>query len=360
MFRLFRDAPKIGVKVCACCLKPLTPCWHSVPPLQHVLSVRVGDLLEKLMLLNYDAEFVQELKLKPIVTIVTRHFILSTDPDEQFYTFTCLAVWLIRKAGRSFEMPQESDDPNSTIALILNYLREIEIPVEFPPQATNELKEGYGETAVYILDKLADNALKVAEFAKTETIKTDSRDWRAHPEQMKQLCGNITTNLSGTKTHLSKISTDTGNTFDKIKTYLNRQLEPSLTEYRSLQEDLSKIKEQYRDVSGSVTERTRALNKLMEELEDHMKREMDERGSSMTEGTPLINIKKTITRMRNEIAEMNIEIRIGVLEYSLMCAQVQDCMQLRKNMKSTSISVIAFLFVTAIYSCTLYVLFCYI
>lgn len=75
--------------------------------------------------------------------------------------FTRLAAWLIRKAGKSFEMPQESDDPNSTIALILDYLREIDVPVEFPP---NKLKQGSGEHAVYVLDNLADNALKVAEF----------------------------------------------------------------------------------------------------------------------------------------------------------------------------------------------------
>lgn len=49
---------------------------------------------------------------------------------------------------------------------------------------------------------------------------------------------------------------------------------------------MSKVKEQYRDVSGGVTERTRVLSKLMEELE-HVKREMDERGSSMTDGSKL-------------------------------------------------------------------------
>ena len=52
----------------------------------------------------------------------------------------------------------------------------------------------------------------------------------------------------------------------------------------NFKEELSKIKEQYRDVSGGVTERTRVLNKLTEEL-DQIKREMDERGSSMTDGS---------------------------------------------------------------------------
>lgn len=61
---------------------------------------------------------------------------------------------------------------------------------------------------------------------------------------MKQLRVNIATNLSGTKAHLQRIYTDIGNALDKIETretYLNRQLEPSLIEYRTLQVGLSQI-----------------------------------------------------------------------------------------------------------------------
>jgi estrogen-related receptor beta like 1 len=61
---------------------------------------------------------------------------------------------------------------------------------------------------------------------------------------MKQLRANITADLGGTKAHLNKIYTDIENTLDKIKTretYLNRQLESSLIEYRSLQVSLCVI-----------------------------------------------------------------------------------------------------------------------
>lgn len=104
---------------------------------------------------------------------------------------------------------------------------------------------------------------------------------------MKQLRMNIATNLTGVKNQLDKLHIDISNTLDKIKTresYLNRQLEPTLKEYQIFQDELSKIKEQYRDVSGGVTERTRIFNKLSEELEQ-VKKEMDERGSSMTDGS---------------------------------------------------------------------------
>lgn len=109
---------------------------------------------------------------------------------------------------------------------------------------------------------------------------------------MKHLRVNISTGLNGTKTQLDKLQTDIGNTLDKIRMremYLNRQLEPTLNEFRVLQEELSKVKEHYRDVSGGVTERTRTLNKLTEEL-DQVKKEMDERGSSMTDGSEFLNL----------------------------------------------------------------------
>ncbi|XP_014213270.1 intraflagellar transport protein 57 homolog [Copidosoma floridanum] len=404
---MFRDLPKLVIED------------PSAPSIAFVANIRMEDLYEKLKLLNYDAEFIQELKMKHI----NRHyFVVPTNPGEQFYMFTSLAAWLIRKAGKKFDPPQESDDPNSTISDILEVLKEIDVPVEFPP---NKLKQGVGEQAVYVLDNLADYAMKFLKFkwekpkilpdesiaeaeveddaeiilekveeeitaeydeddedivhvdditklykessANTQkrekilestmdaeewklelervlpqlklSIDADTRDWKAHLEQMKALHAGMGQNLSGTKGQLEKLHADIGRALDKInsrETELNRQLEPQLQELRILQEELSKVKEQYRDVSGGVTERTRTLNKLTEELEQ-VKKEMDERGSSMTDGTPLINIKKTIANMKSEISEMSI--RIGVLEYSLMCSRVRDSAQLREDMKSTNSTV---------------------
>ena len=49
---------------------------------------------------------------------------------------------------------------------------------------------------------------------------------------------------------------------------------------------------------------------------------------------PLINIKKTIGKMKTEISEMGI--RIGVIEYSLTCAKVRERQQLQEDMNNTS------------------------
>lgn len=82
----------------------------------------MDELIDKLNLLNYDKEILHELKLKPLSRC---YFMITKNPGEQFYIFSSLAAWLIRKTGRYFDQPQEYDDPNSTIANILSNAREL-------------------------------------------------------------------------------------------------------------------------------------------------------------------------------------------------------------------------------------------
>ena len=63
------------------------------PGLAYMPFVVMEDLLDKLKLLNYEEQFVKDLKMRPL----TRHyFVIQTNPGEQFFLFTSLAAWLIR------------------------------------------------------------------------------------------------------------------------------------------------------------------------------------------------------------------------------------------------------------------------
>ncbi len=57
------------------------------------------------------------------------------------------------------------------------------------------------------------------------------------------------------------------------------------------------------------------LAELTDELE-RVKQEMDQRGSSMTDGSPVVRIKQAIQRLKAENVAM--EIRTGVLEHTLL------------------------------------------
>lgn len=111
---------------------------------------------------------------------LNRHyFVLQTNPGEQFYLFTSLAAWLIRKSGHPFDPPQEFDDPNTTITNILENVRQMGVSIDFAP---SKLKQGYGEQAIFVLDRLSDEALRATNFTwgkpipPTETTGEDDEE----------------------------------------------------------------------------------------------------------------------------------------------------------------------------------------
>ena len=77
-----------------------------------------------------------------------------------------------------------------------------------------------------------------------------------------------------------------------------------------------------------MVERTRLLANITDELE-LIKNEMEERGSSMTDGSPLVNIKKSLARMKSEIVWM--DVRIVVVEYTLLQAGVKTKENLNRD-----------------------------
>ncbi|XP_053408903.1 intraflagellar transport protein 57 homolog isoform X1 [Mercenaria mercenaria] len=410
------------------------------PGLVYMPFVVNEELVDKLRLLNYETEFIKPLNMKSM----SRHyFAIGTNPGEQFFMFTSLAAWLLRTAGRNFEQPQEYDDPNATISSIIAEVKRFgqktqkshrndksdviminNYSVDFPP---SKLKQGCGEHCLYVLDRLADEALKHTNFRwgrpeypeeeleeeniveddaeltlnKVEdnifgmhdddeefeddepmmdleglrklnqkandekskpdeimesttdaadwklevervlpqlkvTIRTDNKDWRVHVEQMHQHKDGIETSLTETKTYLDKLHDEITRTLEKINSrekYINNQLEHHLVEFRGAQDSLAETKERYRQASGGVTERSRLLAEVTEELEK-VKMEMEDRGSSMTDGAPLVKIKQSITQLKKENTQM--DIRQGVVEHILLQAKLKDKTSQNKQAHSTN------------------------
>ncbi|XP_063313537.1 intraflagellar transport protein 57 homolog [Pelobates fuscus] len=381
--------------------------------------VLMEDLFDKLKLLNYEEEVLMKLNIKP----VSRHyFALPTNSGEQFYMFCTIAAWLINKAGRRIEQPQEYDDPNSTISKILSESRSFGINADFPP---SKLKAGYGGEVCYILDSLAEEVLKNTGFTwkrptypseeqgeetileddaeltldkiedqiaeddsdneedhfidlnilKAQTqkldsgdsskpddilesvtdaaewnlevervlpqlkvvIRTDNKDWRVHVDQMHQHKDGIETSLKETRGYLDKLHNEISKTLEKVgsrEKYINNQLDPLVQEYRVAQAKMSEVKDQYQQVTGRVTEKTRILSEITEELEK-IKQEIEEKGSSMTDGAPLVKIKQALTKLKQESVEM--DIRIGVLEHTLLQSKLKEKSNMTRDMHATSI-----------------------
>ena len=121
--------------------------------------ILMEELLDKLKLLNYEKEFCRSWSFRAF----SRHyFAVATNPGEQFFAFTNIVAWLLNQCGKSFERPQEFDDPNATVSEILNQSRSLGITVDFPPA---KLKSGHGEHVIYLVNKLCDEALKSQMFS---------------------------------------------------------------------------------------------------------------------------------------------------------------------------------------------------
>lgn len=122
------------------------------------------------------------------------------------------------------------------------------------------------------------------------TIRNDNRDWRGRFDQMKNYQNSIESSMNTVKTQMEKLHKEISSSLEKVQSrerYLNKELEPILNEYRVLQDQLFKVKDTYKSISGGVAERNRQLSILTDRLET-VKQQMEERGSSMTDGS---NIK---------------------------------------------------------------------
>ncbi|KAG5674615.1 hypothetical protein PVAND_004569 [Polypedilum vanderplanki] len=362
-----------------------------------ISSYQCDDLVEKLKLLNYENLLLKQMKMKPINKF---YFNKVKNTGEQFYLFVSICAWLIRETGKTFEQPQEFDDPNVVISKIIKALNELDIATDFQ---SNKLISGAGPICVYVLDSLASKVLKLSTVQvqkpqiKTEentsldivendseiileklddqniiesesdderernsiydlnlhdrkkskynnkeykvhslidnenfrlemervlpqlkiVVKSDNRDWRAHLEQIRTLRVNIENASEEAQTQLKKMQSEIVFTMDKIDSrekHLNKDLKVLINEYKELSIEMSKIANEIKENEQTKAEMDETISKLTNELEN-VKIQMEQRGNSMTDGSPLINIKKAVIRLKEEISEL--DIKIGVMQHTL-------------------------------------------
>ncbi|XP_077368035.1 intraflagellar transport protein 57 homolog isoform X3 [Festucalex cinctus] len=365
------------------------------PGAAHHGFVLMEALVDKLKILNCDQELLEKHNMKPL----SRHYFVSSpylaaNPGEQFYVFTIMAAWLINCAGRSFAGPQEDDEPAAVVANILAELRALGVKVDFPP---SKLKSGSGEHVCFVLNALAEHALKRRGFSfqrpkyPTETAEEESvtddhaelalddpdrvaeeedddedeenlvdlealtlqstrkevaaattkpdeilrstvdvAEWNLEVERVLPLLK--VTIRTDNKGYLDKLEEDISRTLEKVSSrekYINKQLEGVIGEHRAAQAKLSEVRERYQHASGGVAQRTRLLAELSEELEK-VKQEMEERGSSMSDGAAVVKIKQSAGKLKQETARM--DVRAGVVAHMLLHAKLKHKSDIRFHM----------------------------
>eukprot|EP00047_Mylnosiga_fluctuans_P004796 m.236650 g.236650 ORF g.236650 m.236650 type:complete len:418 (+) comp13005_c0_seq1:41-1294(+) len=155
-------------------------------------------------------------------------------------------------------------------------------------------------------------------------LRADIKDWRGHVEEMMNNRAGIADSLTTTQEQLEKLSTDIAKTLEKIgsrEKYVNSQLESLISDYRSQQDALAAVTTRWNQSSGGVDELSRELTRLTEDL-DKVKGQLDEKGTSMTDASPLVKIKQALTKIKMEISQM--DVRVGVIQHILLSASLRE------------------------------------
>ncbi|NXQ31300.1 IFT57 protein, partial [Alaudala cheleensis] len=174
------------------------------------------------------------------------------------------------------------------------------------------------------------------------TVRTDNKVWKngfacVHvvikiPVSNGLSSATLCEPLSG---YLDKLHQEISKTLEKINSrekYINNQLEHLVQEYRSAQALLSeqrflKILYSYGLIKKIYFKVTEALEKV--------KQETEEKGSSMTDGAPLVKIKQALTKLRQETIQMDIQI--GVMEHTLLQSKLKEKSNMTRDMHATVI-----------------------
>jgi len=116
--------------------------------------VLMTDVVDKLKILGYE-EFAQD-RLNGRLLHAAYFVVPHPKPNEQFHYFVTIFAFLMKKNSFSFSVPDEFDDPNSTVANIMEALRRARITLDY---SQAKLRAGYGEAVCVLLNLLCDNAL---------------------------------------------------------------------------------------------------------------------------------------------------------------------------------------------------------
>jgi len=120
------------------------------------------DVLEKLKVLNYEADFCAKKNRKPLSRT---YFALKPqkpdNPSIQLACFLKLVAWLMGLCGKEFII-DKFDDPTTSVNKVMVDLKHLGFELDFPAQ---KLRQAHGEAVCSVLNFLCDKAFQKRNFS---------------------------------------------------------------------------------------------------------------------------------------------------------------------------------------------------
>lgn len=104
---------------------------------------------------------------------------------------------------------------------------------------------------------------------------------------------------------------------DKIESrekHLNNDLRQMIEQYKNIATDQANQMTQLKQTQAEIADFEKLFDQLNHEYEN-TKIQMEQRGQTMSDGSPFINLKKAIARIKEDIIQMNLEI--SVMQHSI-------------------------------------------
>ena len=152
----------------------------------------------------------------------------------------------------------------------------------------------------------------------------DSREWRLHLEQTKQLKANILKELPETEAKLRRIADDLSKCLDRISAQekkINSSMGEITGNYRVQANALNEIQLRYKQSNENVADLSNQLQQINEKIEE-IQDKIDKQGKIVTNTSPLQGIKEALKMLRNEGKDM--ELRGAVLSHALFQAKLHE------------------------------------
>lgn len=149
------------------------------------------------------------------------------------------------------------------------------------------------------------------------------REWRSHLEQTNAAEAAIARMLPDTQGSLDRLAASLSEALTGIsgkERFLQASCKNLAAEYRAAAAALDEVNGAYTAASTRVGGMSSELNALGEALEE-LRSAMEEKGSSMTDTSPLIRVKAALSALRNEIK--TFDLHLGVLGHAVMQSKVQ-------------------------------------
>lgn len=189
--------------------------------------------------------------------------------------------------------------------------------------------ENYSAIEKESTPKVIDSLELKAEAEKVSTklqirIPNQKSDWRAHLQQMDKHRDGIEKIMTELSPILSKVNSDVSKAIEAIDTReknLNSRFQDVVEDYRNHAGSLIDVEDRHQKRVEEVNNLQSELNSVVDKL-NRTKENLTNNQKKVADNTPLLNMKKGITNLREEIK--SLELRSAILQRSLAQAWLEE------------------------------------